>query len=66
MKYLVGVAPNGAVTFLSKNFRGSTSDKVVTHLVLGISLNSALFVIKPIEPWGVLEEFLGVDVLLES
>lgn len=29
-KYLIGVAPNGAITFVSQGFPGSTSDKVVT------------------------------------
>ena len=28
VKYLLGVAPNGAITFLSKGFPGGTSDKV--------------------------------------
>ena len=30
VKYLLGVAPNGAITFLSKGFPGGTSDKAVT------------------------------------
>ncbi len=30
VKYLIGVAPNGAITFVSHGFPGSTSDKVVT------------------------------------
>ena len=30
MKYLVGVAPNGVITFVSQGFPGSTSDKMVT------------------------------------
>ncbi len=29
-KYLIGVAPNGAITFVSKGCPGSTSGKVVT------------------------------------
>ncbi len=29
-KYLIGVAPNGAITFVSKGYHGSTYDKVVT------------------------------------
>ena len=29
-KYLIGVAPNGAITFVSNGFPGSTSDKMVT------------------------------------
>ena len=30
-KYLLGVAPNGAITFVSNGFPGSTSDKSVTN-----------------------------------
>ena len=30
-KYLIGVAPNGAITFVSEGYPGSTSDKVVTQ-----------------------------------
>ena len=29
-KYLVGVAPNGAITFISDGYMGSTSDRMVT------------------------------------
>ena len=29
-KFLIGVAPNGAVTFVSQAFPGSTSDKIIT------------------------------------
>ena len=29
-KYLIGVAPNGAITFVSDGYLGSTSDKVIT------------------------------------
>ncbi len=29
-KFLIGVAPNGAITFVSKGFPGSASDKVIT------------------------------------
>ena len=42
VKYLAGVTPNGAITFLSKGFPGCTSDKVITaesgvisHLMVG-------------------------------
>ena len=41
-KYLIGVAPNGAITFVSQGYPGSTSDKmvtdhskVITHLKVG-------------------------------
>ena len=30
-KYLIGVAPNGAISFVSHGFPGSTSDKIVTN-----------------------------------
>ena len=30
-KYLIGVSPNGAITFISNGFPGSTSDKIVTQ-----------------------------------
>ena len=30
VKYLIGVAPNGVITFVSQGFPGSTSDKMVT------------------------------------
>ena len=30
-KYLIGVSPNGAITYISKGFPGSTSDKIVTQ-----------------------------------
>ncbi|XP_065068263.1 uncharacterized protein LOC135693661 [Rhopilema esculentum] len=30
-KFLIGVAPNGAITFVSEGYPGSTSDKVVTQ-----------------------------------
>ena len=30
-KYLIGVAPNGAITFVSEGYPGNTSDKFVTH-----------------------------------
>ena len=30
-KYLIGVAPNGAITFVSHGFPGSTSDKSITN-----------------------------------
>ena len=29
-KYLIGVAPNGAITFISEGFPGSASDKMIT------------------------------------
>ena len=29
-KFLIAVAPNGSITFVSEGFPGSTSDKVVT------------------------------------
>ena len=42
-KFLIGVAPNGSITFVSAGFPGSTSDKVVTeqsgvlsHLKVGL------------------------------
>ena len=30
-KYLIGVSPNGAITFIRNGFPGSTSDKIVTQ-----------------------------------
>jgi len=30
-KYLIGISPNGAITFISNGFPGSTSDKIVTQ-----------------------------------
>lgn len=32
VKYLIGVAPNGAITFISDGYPGSTSDKMITKL----------------------------------
>lgn len=50
VKYLVGVAPKGAITFQSRGFPGSTSDKVVTaesgvisHLMVG---NNFIIILK--------------------
>ena len=37
-KFLIGVAPNGTITFVSKGFPGSTSDKIITDESKIISL----------------------------
>eukprot|EP00795_Rhopilema_esculentum_P011718 gene11718-86_t len=44
VKYLIGVAPNGEITFVSRGFPGSTSDKsitdepgIISHLKVGIT-----------------------------
>jgi len=60
-KFLLGIAPNGVVTFVSSLFPGSTSDKVITlkselleHLVEGdIILADRGFLIRDILPPGV-------------
>ena len=40
-KYLIGVAPNGSITFVSDGYPGSTSDKVVTdqsHIISNLKV----------------------------
>ena len=61
-KYLIGVAPNGAITYVSNGFLGSISDKVVTddsgvlnQLKAGdLILSDKGFLLHDIMPIGVL------------
>ena len=70
-KYLIGVAPNGAVTYVSDGYMGSTSDKIVTddsgvlnHLKAGdLILADKGFLIHDIMPHGV---FLNLPAFLRG
>jgi len=71
LKVLVGIAPNGVVTFVSDQFPGSTSDKVITlksglleQLVPGdLVMTDKGILIKDILPPGVL---LNISTFLDT
>ena len=65
MQYLIGVAPNGAITFVSDGYTGSSSDKMVTddsgilnHLMAGdLILADKGFLLHDIIPKGFFFKF---------
>ena len=70
-KYLIGVAPNGAITFVSNGYLGSVSDKMVTddssilnHMKAGdLILADKGFLLHDIIPQGV---FLNLPAFLRG